>query len=1004
MNALTPSANPPVEILIAEDSPTQAQRLLHILNQRGYRVTHAANGRLAFEAAQRHKPTIIISDVVMPEMDGYELCRRVKADASLSDIPLILVTTLSDPEDVIRGLECRADNFILKPYDEDYLLGRVQFVLLNRKVLQTERTTTGVEIFFNDQRHFITADRLQILNLLLSTYDAAIQRTKELIHAQEALHGFNRSLGEANLRLEQEIGERKKAEQALRSSEENLAVTLQSIGDAVLATDAAGLVTRINAVAEALTGWTQAEATGRPVEEIFHIINGENRQPALIPVADTLAKGSIHGLANHTVLIARDGTERPIADSCAPIRSREGAVIGAVLVFRDVTEQQRASAEVARNIKTLAEFKAALDEHAIVAITDSRGKITYVNDKFCAISKYAREELIGQDHRIVNSGHHPKAFIRELWETITSGRVWKGEIKNHAKDGSFYWVDTTIVPFLGDDGKPIQFIAIRADISEHKQAEDDLRASEDRLQELNKNLERLVTERTDELHESEERFRQLAEQSSEVFWFLGLNPERFLYISPAAETVWGLPVTRFYQDVRAWWTAIHTKDQAHVHAAWETFVKGDAPRFEEEFRVIKSDGSVRWVQINGVPIRNQTGEIIRLSGIVRDITERRKIHDQMLRAQRLEGIGTLAGGVAHDLNNALAPILMATELLRMQYPDATQMIDTVEASAKRGADMVRQLLTFAKGVEGARLLLQSQQLIQEMKKVIEGTFPKNIELRIKHVNKAQAILGDVTQLHQVLLNLCVNARDAMPNGGRLTLETENTEIDVTYASTVPEAKPGHYIVWRVADTGTGIPPEILQRIFEPFFSTKGPDKGTGLGLSTVIGIVKSHGGFVQVHSTLGQGTTFAVYLPAAGESTPPAQVASAMIDMFRGNGEAILVVDDEAAVRQVTRAVLTALNFTVFTAVDGTDALIQAAEKRTELRAVITDAQMPHMDGLSFVRVLKRMLPAAGIIVASGHLEEREVNEFKELGVSALLDKPFTQEMLVAVLKTIFKK
>ena len=227
MNTPTPSANSLVEILIAEDSPTQAERLRHILQKGGYRVTHAANGRLALEAAQRQKPTIIISDVVMPEMDGYELCRRVKADASLRDIPLILVTTMSDPGDVMRGLECCADNFILKPYDEGYLLGRVQFVLLNRQVLQTERATVGVEIFFNGQRHFITADRLQILNLLLSTYDAAIERTKEMIRAQEELLGINRLLGEANLRLKQEIGEREKAEQDLRESE----VRLRSIVD-----------------------------------------------------------------------------------------------------------------------------------------------------------------------------------------------------------------------------------------------------------------------------------------------------------------------------------------------------------------------------------------------------------------------------------------------------------------------------------------------------------------------------------------------------------------------------------------------------------------------------------------------------------------------------------------------------------------------------------------------------------------------------------------------------
>jgi len=387
-----------------------------------------------------------------------------------------------------------------------------------------------------------------------------------------------------------------------------------------------------------------------------------------------------------------------------------------------------------------------------------------------------------------------------------------------------------------------------------------------------------------------------------------------------------------------------------------------------------------------------------------DITDLKKIQSQMLRTQRLESIGTLAGGIAHDLNNSLAPILMVTGLLRMQYPGATEMIDTVESSAKRGADMVRQLLTFAKGVEGERLLVDPGRLLKEMAQIIKSTFPKNIQLRTLYAKQLHPILGDATQLHQVLLNLCVNARDAMPTGGTLSLEAENAEIDATYASAVPDAKPGRYLAWRIKDTGTGIPPKILERIFEPFFSTKGPDKGTGLGLSTVIGIVKSHGGFVQIYSVPGQGSTFSIYLPAEVSSAADTAVLPKVETTFRGHGETILVVDDEANVRQAARAVLTSLNFKVITADNGVEALVQVAEKRTELRAIITDLHMPNMDGLTFVRVLKSMLPEAGIIVASGRVEEREANEFTALGVVALLEKPFTQEKLEEALKTLFQK
>jgi CheY-like chemotaxis protein len=291
-----------------------------------------------------------------------------------------------------------------------------------------------------------------------------------------------------------------------------------------------------------------------------------------------------------------------------------------------------------------------------------------------------------------------------------------------------------------------------------------------------------------------------------------------------------------------------------------------------------------------------------------------------------------------------------------------------------------------------------------MERLIRVTFPKNIQLQINCPKDLRTIAGDGTQLHQVLLNLCVNARDAMPDGGTLTLNAENTELDSVYASAVPEAKPGHYVVWRVMDTGTGIPADIVDRIFEPFFSTKGPDKGTGLGLSTVVGIVKGHGGFVRVYSAPGQGSTFAVYLPAAGAGTGDTALLPKGDTTFRGNGETILVVDDEAAVRDVTRGVLTGLNFKVVTVANGTDALIQVAERQAELRAVITDLHMPRMNGLDFVRLLKAKLPNAGIIVASGRLEEREEEEFKAMGVRALLEKPFTQEKLVGALKTVFER
>jgi two-component system cell cycle sensor histidine kinase/response regulator CckA len=383
-----------------------------------------------------------------------------------------------------------------------------------------------------------------------------------------------------------------------------------------------------------------------------------------------------------------------------------------------------------------------------------------------------------------------------------------------------------------------------------------------------------------------------------------------------------------------------------------------------------------------------------------NLTERKTMESLALRSQRMEALGTLSGGVAHDLNNALAPIMMGVELLKMRYPQESKILDLFESSARRGADMVRQLLTFAKGAEGERIVLQVDLLVREMEKLMQSSFPKNIQLAVSCAPDLPTVLGDATQLHQILLNLCVNARDAMPTGGTLTLEALSLKVDEAFASAVPDARPGYYVALRVQDTGIGIPQEIIDRIFDPFFTTKSPDKGTGLGLSTVMGIVKSHGGFLQVASRPGLGTTFTVFLPVHAVDSvmahPPTPASSCL-----GHGETILLVDDEAAVREMACVVLQRLNFNPLTATDGADGLQLAMQHQAGLRVIITDLHMPHMDGLAFVRVLRLLLPDVPVVVASGRLEDPQYEEMQALGVTHRLDKPFTEGQLAEVLQDI---
>jgi PAS domain S-box-containing protein len=385
--------------------------------------------------------------------------------------------------------------------------------------------------------------------------------------------------------------------------------------------------------------------------------------------------------------------------------------------------------------------------------------------------------------------------------------------------------------------------------------------------------------------------------------------------------------------------------------------------------------------------------------ILRDITEKKRLEAQFLRAQRMESIGTLAGGIAHDLNNLLAPMLMAVQMLQLKFTDeqSQKMLQLLRANAERGAEMVKQILSFARGVEGERLAIQPRHLIKEVIKILRETLPKSIEISFRISEDLWPIMGDATQLHQVLMNLCINARDALPSGGRLQMDADNSVLDETYAQMIPDARPGRYVRLTISDNGMGIPPANLGRIFDPFFTTKEKGKGTGLGLSTVQGIVKGHGGFINVYSEIGKGTQFRIHLPALEAG----QIEKAHIvnpELPPGKGELILVVDDEMAIREVTKATLEAFNYSVLTAADGTEALALYAQHGSEIKVVLTDMMMPYLDGPATIRALQKLNPNVKIIASSGLADNGKAVEAADLGVKNFLPKPYTADKLLKLL------
>ncbi|MDB6072329.1 MAG: sensory box protein, partial [Verrucomicrobiales bacterium] len=386
-----------------------------------------------------------------------------------------------------------------------------------------------------------------------------------------------------------------------------------------------------------------------------------------------------------------------------------------------------------------------------------------------------------------------------------------------------------------------------------------------------------------------------------------------------------------------------------------------------------------------------------------DLTERRKLEQQFLRAQRMESIGTLAGGIAHDLNNALTPILMSLDLLKRRFPDpdSLDLISLIGTSAQRGADMVRQLLSFARGVEGKRVPVPMAPMLREIEKIANETFLKHITVRTDLPATIWEVLGDPCQLHQILLNLAVNARDAMPAGGTLSLSAENAVLD-SHSTGLPfEARPGPYLLIKVGDTGTGMPPDIIERIFDPFFTTKALGHGTGLGLSTTISIIRSHGGFIRVESAVGRGTVFHLHLPAltepAGHSPAPANLTA----MPRGNGELILVIDDEPLVREISSRTLENHGYQVLLAADGAEGIALFASRQSDIALVLTDMMMPVMDGPAAIAIIRRLHPGMPIIAASGLADQDRIARATTLGIQHFLPKPYTAESLLQLLQNI---
>jgi PAS domain S-box-containing protein len=692
---------------------------------------------------------------------------------------------------------------------------------------------------------------------------------------------------------------------------------------------------------------------------------------------DTLLQAQVRGsTAPIIVLTGLDDTElavRAVQDGAQDYLVK-GQVTGDLLVrsMRYAIERKRSAMALqmaaTENLLQAQAIASASDGILICDPNQPDDPVIYTNPAFSRITGYQLEEVLGRNCRFLQGPATDRETVAQIREGINTQREVKVTLLNYRKDGQPFWNELKISPVFSAQGKLLYFVGIQTDVTERKRAEQKIQEQA-----------ALINIATDAILVKDLGTRIL-------FWNHGA--ER-LYGWTAAEAL-GKPASQLlYAE----------PSPQYLEAQASLLANGE---WQGELRQLTKDRRKIIVESRWTLVRDEHDVPKSILIVGTDITEKKSLETQFLRAQRMESIGTLAGGIAHDLNNMLAPILMAVQLLetRVREDDeqAKQWLETLETSARRGADLVRQVLSFARGIEGERTMLQIGHLVKEIEKIAKETFPKSVEIWTDIPTwDLWVVSGDATHLHQVLMNLCVNARDAMPDGGKLSIVAENLVVDENYARMNIHAHVGPYVAVTVSDTGVGIPPAVLDRIFEPFFTTKEVGKGTGLGLSTVIGIVKDHGGFVNVYSEVGKGTRFKVYLPAI-ETTLSQTTEESNRHLPEGNGELVLVVDDEAAICEITKATLEAYHYEVMTANDGIEAIALYAQHRDKIRVVLVDMMMPSMDGFTTIRTLHKIDPQVNVIAVSGLNSNQQSAMLSGVGVKAFLAKPYTAEKLLKIL------
>jgi PAS domain S-box-containing protein len=998
----------PLNILHVEDNPADAELVQSLLESEGIAcAVKRVQTRTDFVAAlERDGFDLILSDFTMPSFDGWSALEiaRLKAPG----VPFIFVSGTIGEEVAVDSLKEGAADYVLKDrlsrlpaavrramreaqeraerrrIEEELrqrnelfrnitenvddlvavldLDGRPVFNSPSyREILGDPRTLVGIDSF----AEIHPDDRERIKGIFHETIrTGAGQRAEFRFLLQDGTIRYIESQGSVIRDKEgkvtnvvvvsRDVTERKAAEQTLVAAEAKFRTLVeQSIVGIYIIQD--GILAYANPKMAKILGYREPELRGRP---LLDVVLEEDR--ALVEQKIQARLRGVIPDAHYTLRLRRKDGRLIHAEAHGALTQYEGkpAIIGTLL---DITERKAAEERIREQATLLDKASDA------ICVTDMEQRILYWNQGAVRLYGWTAAQAVGQNANELLFTGDLSAPLAALKSLIANGE-WHGELHQVVKAGKQIVVESRWTLLRDEQTRPKSILVINTDVTERRRAERQIREQAELLDEARdaifvRDLEQRVT-----------------------YWSKGA--ER-LY-GWKAEEILGKPASEI----------LYRRDAPKRDEIWKAVLEKD--EWTGELKQVTKSGQDIVVVSRRTLLRDPQGNPTAVLIINTDITEKKQLEEKFLRAQRLESIGALAGGIAHDLNNMLAPVLMAAELLQDEVSGemGTKMLETIRVSANRGSDMVKQILSFARGVTGEPVVLQLRHLIKDMARLVQDTFPRSIRVQTRVANDLQPILGDATQLHQVLLNLCVNARDAMPNGGTLLIEAQNLVLKNQSVRGADRPVSGPFVLLTVSDTGTGIPQELLDKIFQTFFTTKAPGKGTGLGLSTVTNIVKNHGGFVEVSSEVGKGTSFKVHLRATGQAAQQMTEAQPA-ELPEGRGEQILLMDDELALLEMTRETLESYGYRVLAAGHGADALLLYQQHRSQITAVITDVMMPVMDGPALVRALRNLNSDVKIICVSGLASEHKLAEIDESHVRSFITKPFTSATLLKTVRQV---